>query len=120
MGINKVTKEGMHRLCNYHWPGNVRELRNVVHRACIVATGGEIDLAAIPKFSPTSPELTDQVGIKSFTGLSLADVERKLIISCLQRFEGNKKAAAEELGVTARTLSNKLKLYRDQGFPNVE
>jgi DNA-binding NtrC family response regulator len=68
-------------------------------------------LAALPEF-----EDSQQAEINTLGGLSLAEVERRIIISCLQKFDGNKKSAAQELGVTTRTLSNKLKQYREQGF----
>jgi len=115
-GIRKVTREGMQSLCGYHWPGNVRELRNVIHRACILATTGEINLDTLPEFASPPEGASSVQDVNSLAGLSLAEVERKLIVSCLRKFDGNKKAAAEELGVTARTLSNKLRLYREQGL----
>ena len=101
----------MATLCQYSWPGNVRELRNVVHRACILAAG-EITPESRPELGATQEQSDD-----SLIGLPLAEAERRLIIACLHKFQGNKRSAAEELGVTARTLSNKLKLYREQGFP---
>jgi DNA-binding NtrC family response regulator len=115
-GIDRVTKEAMQQLCSYHWPGNVRELRNVIHRACIVSENREINVQALPELIPSDPPSTE-IASHSFTGMSLADIERQLIIACLEKFAGNKKSAAAELGVTARTLSNKLKLYQEQGFP---
>jgi DNA-binding NtrC family response regulator len=118
IGINRVTKTGMQSLCGYHWPGNVRELRNVIHRACILATTGEINLDSLPDFASPPEGACDVENVHSLAGLSLADVERRLIVACLRKFDGNKKAAAEELGVTARTLSNKLRLYREQGLPS--
>lgn len=119
-GIRRVTKEAMQSLCRYRWPGNVRELRNVIHRACVIALGGEIDQADLPCFE-TDPEEDAQAGfadnLDALHGMTLADVERKMIVSSLQKFDGNKKHAAEELGVTARTLSNKLKQYREEARP---
>ena len=109
-GIERVTKEAMQKLCEYGWPGNVRELRNVIHRACILTSDGQI--------TPANLRVSNSVDTKNDTsliGLPLADVERKLIIASLQKFRGNKKSAAAELGVTARTLTNKIKQYRDEG-----
>lgn len=111
-GIERITREAMGTLCRYSWPGNVRELRNVIHRACILATDGELTPNTLPELDPPEKRRDD-----SLIGLPLADVERRLIMASLRKFQGNKKLAAEELGVTARTLSNKLKTYRDQGFP---
>ena len=112
-GVDRVTKEAMQQLCDYGWPGNVRELRNVIHRACILTTNSEITPASLPDLDDASDNGDDPA---SLMGLPLADVERRLIISCLQKFSGNKKSAAAELGVTARTLSNKIKQYREEGL----
>jgi len=125
--VKRVTKEAMQALCGYHWPGNVRELRNVIHRACVIASSSEICIKSLPSFDaqansdlstdhriPTDDEIFD-----SLSGLSLAEVERRLILLCLQKYGGNKKSAAEQLGVTARTLSNKLKLYEGKSSPTV-
>jgi DNA-binding NtrC family response regulator len=110
-GIDRVTKEAMQKLCEYHWPGNVRELRNTVHRACILSTDRQITPDQIRVCdSPANTQTPARL-----TGLPLAEVERKLIIASLRKFGGNKKSAAAELGVTARTLSNKIKQYRDEG-----
>ena len=108
-GISRVCKQAVQRMCEYHWPGNVRELRNVIHRACILGVEGEINVGCLPaKILNPTPENED---CSVFDGMQLAEVERKLIIACLKKYNGSKKLAAAELGVTARTLSNKLKLY---------
>ena len=105
--VTGISKEAMAKLCKYHWPGNVRELRNVIHRACVNASGKEIQCDAIPYLgdefvSEDTPML----------GMTLAEIEKRIILASLKKFEGNKKSAANELGVTARTLSNKLKHYQ--------
>lgn len=112
-GIKNVEKEAMQQLCGYHWPGNVRELRNVIHRACIMSIDGQISPAVLPTFDVSSTA-DDSLPL---AGMPLAEVERKLIIACLQKYGGSKKSAAAELGVTTRTLSNKLKQYRENGTP---
>lgn len=109
VGISKVSKQAIKLLCEYQWPGNVRELRNVVHRACILNADGEITVDSLPKKVVSPSESLDKCGV--FEGMQLADVERQLIIACLRKYNGSKKLAAAELGVTARTLSNKMKLY---------
>jgi DNA-binding NtrC family response regulator len=120
--VVNVTKEAMQSLCSHQWPGNVRELRNVIHRACVVANTSEICLDSLPKFESTCCDSgyetpTEHQVFNSLAGLTLAEVERRLILMCLQKFDGNKTSAAAQLGVTARTLSNKLKLYRENGLP---
>ena len=52
--------------------------------------------------------------VDGLAGLTLAEVERRLILASLSKFQGNKRLAADELGVTARTLSNKLKVYSEE------
>lgn len=109
-GKLQVDKEAMQWLCEYHWPGNVRELRNVIHRACVIAVDGKIGLNCLAKKNCRS-KVSEVDGL---AGLTLAEVERRLILASLSKFQGNKRLAADELGVTARTLSNKLKVYSEE------
>ena len=110
-GLKRITKEAMKRLVEYRWPGNVRELRNVIQRACIVTDDHEITAESLPDWTPPP---TDNHSLDDLLGMKLADVERRLILASLEKFSGNKRAAAAELGVTARTLSNKLKQYQEE------
>lgn len=109
-GTLQVDKEAMQWMCDYHWPGNVRELRNVIHRACVIAVDGKIGMSCLAKKN----YLAKENDVDGLAGLTLAEVERRLILSSLSKFQGNKRLAAEELGVTARTLSNKLKVYSEE------
>ncbi len=109
-GTLQVDKEAMQWMCDYHWPGNVRELRNVIHRACVIAVDGKIGMNCLAKKN----YLAKENDVDGLAGLTLAEVERRLILSSLSKFQGNKRLAAEELGVTARTLSNKLKVYSEE------
>jgi DNA-binding NtrC family response regulator len=93
-------------LAGHPWPGNVRELRNVLHRACLLAAGPEIqpeDLL-LPEERAASP-----AGLE---GMTLAEVERQVILATLRQHKGNRTAPAARLGITARTLLNKLNKYR--------
>ncbi len=110
-GRVQISKEAMKQLCDYSWPGNVRELRNAIHRGCVVAENGNF----IPHLQPENETEKQDLEI-DWAEMPLADVERKMIVACLQKFDWNKKSAAEVLGVTPRTLSNKLKQYRAEGF----
>ena len=97
------------RLRAYSWPGNVRELRNAVHRAFIVADSN-IGVECLPaELAQTraAPDGGDMVGV----GLSLAEADRRLIMATLERFGGNKRKAAEVLGVSLKTLYNRLAAY---------
>jgi DNA-binding NtrC family response regulator len=91
----------------YNWPGNVRELRNVIERAKILCDGEEIgpehlNLPGADVAAPTSAQASDG------TVLNLADMEWAMIQSALRAHGGNKTAAARALGISLRTLYNKL------------
>ncbi len=113
VAIRGVTKQSMQRLCDHDWPGNIRELRNIVQRACVLADEPLLAIEELPKLPdpPTAPAADpDQFG-----ALRLDEIERQVILSRLRRCGGNKTAAAAELGVTSRTLRNKLQRYRRLG-----
>jgi two-component system response regulator AtoC len=102
-----IAPRGLELLQACSWPGNVRQLRNVIHRSCILATGCRIraeDLSGLHEVSP-SPNTP--------TGQTLAEIERQVILQTLREVGGNKTAAAQRLGVTTRTLLNKVKRYRE-------
>ncbi|MEZ6195543.1 MAG: sigma-54 dependent transcriptional regulator [Planctomycetota bacterium] len=107
----RFTSRALRSLRTHRWPGNVRELANLVQRAVLLATGPEIDAPALG-LEPTTSSRTSE----GIVGQSIAEVERKLILETLTLTQGNKTEAARILGVTARTLSNKMRLYRDQGL----
>lgn len=95
------------KLRSYAWPGNIRQLRNVVRRMCVLATSPELNVE-------DSKELmhSEEKPVPSLFDMPLKDVERELIFYSLNRFKGNKTAAANHLGVTTRTLHNKLRDYK--------
>ena len=103
-----LSADGLGCLGNYHWPGNVRELRNYMQRAFILSDH-TIDAAAL------APVLTTQspVGLTLAipVGTSLADVDRKLIYATLELCGGVKKRAADILGISLKTLYNRLEEY---------
>jgi DNA-binding NtrC family response regulator len=103
----------------HSWPGNVRELENTMHRAVLLASGPDIGPAAVmlagqpaagAQGGTAEPKGSDMVG------RTVAAVERDLIIDTLQHCLGNRTHAANILGISIRTLRNKLKLYNEQGF----
>lgn len=100
-------------LLAYSWPGNVRELENTMHRAVLMSAGDEIDTEAVmlPETKPQEPETAPSV-----VGQTVAGMERRLIIDTLKSTLGNRTAAANILGISIRTLRNKLKQYQDEGF----
>ena len=112
------------------WPGNVRELENTIHRAVLLATGDEIGRGAftLPTTTASGTPTGDASGEEAapqlagdataaLVGRTVADVERDLIIDTLKHCFGNRTHAANILGISIRTLRNKLKLYNDEGMP---
>jgi two-component system response regulator AtoC len=102
-------------LRQYHWPGNVRELRNVVHRAFILAPS-ELDLRGVVGRPMIQAAVGDELTLRIPVGTNLADAERWMIIATLKKCGGNKTRAAALLGVSLKTLYNRLNAYRAQGL----
>jgi DNA-binding NtrC family response regulator len=105
--VRGISAAALQALRTYDWPGNVRQLRNIIHRACIMASGEQIQISDLPP-------LEDCSQADSIRGKTLEEIERQAILATLQEVGGNKTAAARRLGVTARTLLNKLTKYRSQ------
>jgi DNA-binding NtrC family response regulator len=112
-------------LRQHHWRGNVRELENTIHRAVLLANGGMIDTDAImltgsrlgAEPAATQSGKPGQVpGQGGLVGRTVADVERDLILETLQHCLGNRTHAAGILGISIRTLRNKLQQYREEGL----
>jgi DNA-binding NtrC family response regulator len=94
----------------YAWPGNVRELRNVIERATIVAAGRLIDLGDLPPLGRTLATVSD--GERLEPGMTVDDVERRLIMLTLDHTGNNKTRAADMLGISLKTLHNKLNRFK--------
>jgi DNA-binding NtrC family response regulator len=121
MAALPISAETRKLLAAHAWPGNVRELENTMHRAVLLATGDEIGPAAIMLNSERaaaagSDAAGDAATTAGLVGRTVADVERELIIDTLQHCLGNRTHAATILGISIRTLRNKLKQYGEQGF----
>jgi two-component system, NtrC family, response regulator HydG len=104
--LRGFSKRALEIAQTYSWPGNVRQLRNAVHRACLLAAGPDIEPYDLPALHESS-SASDQE-----TGQTLAFVEKQMILGTLQDVGGNKTVAASRLGITTRTLHNKLARYR--------
>ncbi len=118
----EISAEALSQLLAHAWPGNVRELENTMHRAVLLASDNEIGPEAImlsgSEGGPLHEAAASSTGGSgdSLVGQTVADVERGLIIDTLHHCIGNRTHAANILGISIRTLRNKLKLYGEQGF----
>jgi DNA-binding NtrC family response regulator len=112
---------GVHDMLTQHvWRGNVRELENTLHRAVLLGRGDELGPDAI-MLSSSKPGAGAEVAAiaasvkPGLVGRTVADVERDLILDTLQHCLGNRTHAANILGISIRTLRNKLQQYREEG-----
>ena len=125
--VPTFTHEALVRLRDWAWPGNVRELDNVIQRAVVLLQSDEISASDLVFGAQASiqPEPDrryshlrsgeEDLG-RMLANRPIADIERIAILATLERTGGNKTEAARRLGVTARTLSNKIKLWRQSGL----
>jgi len=122
----QLTPAALQRLQAYQWPGNVRELRNVMQRAYVMAESAAITDEWLPTngpqgapLPPGQTALVDAAGIpmRVQVGSSLADVEQQLILHTLEHFDHHKERTAAALGVSLKTLYNKLKTYQAADTP---
>jgi len=127
--VRPLSAEARRTLAVNRWPGNVRELENTIHRAVLLASGDEIGAEAI--LAPDGERLdkartlpavahaalaAEQV-TRTLVGRTVAEVERDLILETLKHCLGNRTHAANILGISIRTLRNKLNEYADDGVP---
>ena len=129
--VRPLSAEARRRLGLHRWPGNVRELENAMHRAVLLSTGPEIEETAIrlPDGQPlAAPAMIDpaqatasraaqsaESAARAFVGQTVSQVEQQLILDTLVHCFGNRTHAANILGISIRTLRNKLKEYGENG-----
>ena len=116
--VKAVSPDAMRALERYDWPGNVRELRNVIERATILAHGDTIEAAHLPPLSaaaPSAPAAPPGDGFTIAPGMTVDEAEQKLILATLDAAGGNKTHAAEMLGISLKTLHNKLNRMKGAG-----
>ena len=130
--LRPIAGEARKLLLTNSWRGNVRELENTIHRAVLLARGGEIGTEAIltpegetlgpaPGRAPASRAAqTAEAVTRSLVGHTVADVERELILDTLDHCLGNRTHAAKILGISIRTLRNKLNEYGAAGIAVAE
>jgi DNA-binding NtrC family response regulator len=106
--VKTFTRAALARLRAHSWPGNVRELRNVVQRAFILAQN-EIDVDALPLGGGSEERSGASMVVR--VGTTIEEAEKRLILATLEHCAGDKKAAAELLGISLKTLYNRLNVY---------
>ena len=128
--IPTLTQQAVRRLLDYDWPGNVRQLENVIERAVLVTKENEIQsmdllLETEQGLFEQNIDIDDKLpGLNyeddgedsSFVGTTIHNMERDLILSTLDKMNGNRTHASKVLGISLRTLRNKLREYREKGI----
>jgi two-component system, NtrC family, response regulator AtoC len=112
--VKQATAAALESLGAYRWPGNVRELRNVLQRAYVMAAGPQIGNEWLPRdvlAAPAARPLADRDLVQVPVGTPLADAERQLILATLAHYGHQKERTAAALGVSLKTLYNRLKEY---------
>jgi len=108
-------------LAEYHWPGNVRELQNIITRACVLNQGGPIRADELRPWLRLDDQGAQDCAACEATsgthraelpvGMTLEEMERRMIVATLEQFDGHRAKTAEALGIGLRTLSGKLRTY---------
>ena len=112
--VKDVDGEVLQAFRRHQWPGNVRELRNVLERMLVTCPGGHLTVHELPRGfgHPGVVEGGEELRLRS--GMTVAEAERRLIFETLASTQKNKTRAAELLGISLKTLHNKLKEYGAQ------
>jgi two-component system, NtrC family, response regulator AtoC len=111
-----------YKITNYGWQGNVRELRNAMERAVLVGNFDQIvcepqgGTPSMDHLSTTTDQINSNTGLDFYNmpDITLEEVEKRVIFEMLRRCDGNRTRTAQKLGVSLRTLRNKLKAYREE------
>ena len=133
----KLSKDAEKKLSAYQWRGNIRELENTMHRAILMSIEDQLEADAVhlqdnaftSNTPPSNPPASGGTGaerargenpkniaaVETYIGRTIADVERDMIVNTLEHCLGNRTHAANILGISIRTLRNKLSPYKDEG-----
>jgi DNA-binding NtrC family response regulator len=116
--VAAVSEAVLNAFHNYSWPGNVRELRNTLERAVIVCEGAVVETKHLPPGfgqTPLRSSVDDPDAVRLGVGTTVGEAEKLLILKTLEATSNNKTRAAEILGISLKTLHNKLKEYGNAG-----
>ena len=115
--VSSVSEAAMTGLALHAWPGNVRELRNILERAVIACEGAIVEPRHLPpglgQIAPRAP-VQDANSVRLEVGTTVDEAERLLVLKTLEATHNNKTRAADMLGISLKTLHNKLKEYSSQ------
>lgn len=134
MERKELSAAALEKMQAYGWPGNIRELENTMHRAILIAMEDDIEAEAIhinmdtilnkapapvqaatQEQAPAVQSLQNPNAVEALVGKTIAEVERDMIVNTLEHCLGNRTHAANILGISIRTLRNKLNQYKDEG-----
>ncbi len=108
---SKISPDALEILKNYEWPGNVRELKNVVETIVSLTPDETIKVENLPRYLYHQNKKNNNTPCEEQKIMTLEQVEKKYIIECLQKLNGNKKETSKLLGISEKTLYNKLHRY---------
>jgi len=121
--VEGFSESALDRLRTHSWPGNIRELENAVQRAVVLTQSGTIQVASLgldPQSRPTAQQAPSAAPpptapeLDPSQSITIGEMERRMIFASLERLGGNRTRAAEQLGISIRTLRNKLREYRGE------
>ncbi|HJV94995.1 MAG TPA: sigma-54 dependent transcriptional regulator [Albitalea sp.] len=118
--VSALAPDAMKALEQYNWPGNVRELRNVIERAVILCSGQFIEPKHLPPLVAAPTVETAKPTLSLTPGTTVEEAENRLILMTLEHTRDNKTRAAEILGISLKTLHNKLNKLRGRGSKQEE
>jgi two-component system response regulator AtoC len=107
----RFAPQALAKVAEYHWPGNVRELRNIVHRAYVMAPDTTISDPCLPNSDVPVQNAAGAPALSIEIGTSLSEIERQVTLATLEHFGRHKERTAAALGVSLKTLYNRLKEY---------
>ena len=115
-GVKRLSPAALDKLAEYRWPGNVRELRNVLQRVYVMSEGDSITTEWLPANGPAlaPAAAAEDPDLRVALGTPLADVEQRLILQTLRHYGNHRERTAAALGVSLKTLYNKLKAYESE------